>query len=297
MPTANDIIWGLAVPLLVAAGLRWILAMISDRCCAAVPDKTAAPRPTKVSAWENCLPLAASAAIGYFVLELGPWVPDAHYEWIGAAVLLAVVVASVVGCFTQYSFVRFGLLPLAYAAVVIGVGFYLMPTYPDLSPAYSTYLACWCGGVFVLSVAVDVYPYNGSWPFAVVLIGTCLAAAGIAFLSDSMRFAQVTALAFAATLGLSIIGLLMRRPLLSGLGLPLMVYLAGMLLIAHTNSWSDVSLVSYWLPMVGPFLAVMAGLLISPVRFPKAHAAVVILAAAIPATVGVAMAVVASLPE
>lgn len=297
MPTANDIIWGLAVPLLVAAGLRWILAMISGRCCPPASADGEESRPKQVLAWENCLPLAVAAGIGYFVLELGPWVPESHYEWIGAAVLLAVVVASIVSCFTRYAFVQFGLLPIAYAAVVIGAGFFLMPNYPDLSPAYSTYLACWCGGVFVLAVMVDIYPYNGSWPFAVVLIGTCLAAAGIAFLSDSMRFAQVTGLAFAVTLGLSVIGLVMRRPLLTGLGLPLMVYLAGMLLIAQTNSWSDVPFSSYWLPMVGPFLSVVAGLLISPIRFPKSHTVVVILAAAIPATVGVAMAVVASLPE
>lgn len=301
MPTANDFLWGLAVPLVVAAGLRWLLAMISDRWLTRSKEDAAnqaeGSAAKRVFAWETCLPLALGAGLGYFILELGPWVPGAHYEWIAVAVSIAVVVATLVGFFGDNSIVRFGLMPIAYAGTAVGAGYLVMPTYPDLWPAYSVYLSCWCVGVLILSVAVEAYPHNGSWPFAVVLIGTSLASAGIALLSESMLFAQITGLTFAVTLGMTLVGLVLRRPLLPGLGLPLMTYLAAMLLIAQTNSWSAVPFVSYWLPMIGPLLAVIAGLVITPVKHPRWHAAAVILAAAIPATVGVAMAVLTTLPE
>lgn len=77
----------------------------------------------------------------------------------------------------------------------------------------------------------------------------------------------------------------------------MVVFLAGMLLIAQTNSFSNVPFLSYWLPLAGILLSLIAERLISVTRFPKLHAISVVLAAAIPSTVAVVMAVVETMPE
>ncbi len=298
MPSTNDLFWGLAVPLLAAAGLRLILALLSDWLWARpAGDEPDTPATKHVLAWETCLPLALGAGLGYFFLNLGPWLPKAHYEWIAAAVGLAVLVATLIDFLGRHGLVRFLVLPIGYGVTIATIGYVLMPTWDDLWPDYWTYLAYWGIGVWVLSFTIDSSKESESWPFAIVLLGTCLAAAGIVALSESMRFAQITGLTFSVLLGLTIVGLLMRRPLVPRLGLPLMVYLAGMLLIAQTNSFSDVPFLSYWLPMAGPFLAVLAGHLVPSSRFPRLHPISVILAAAIPSTGAVIMAIVATMPE
>ena len=301
MPSFSDFQWGLVVPLFAAAGLRLILAFISDwlfvRPSAEGSVNVEAVPAKSVLAWETCLPLALGAGLGYFLLPLGPWVPEVEYEWIAAAVALAVLVSCVIGFLGSHWSVRFIGLPIVYAATIAAVGYALMPTWEDLWPDYRTYLIFWCMGAWLLSVAIDQSTLLKSWPFAVVMLGTCLAAAGIALLSESMRFAQITGLTVAVVLGLSLVGLVLRRPLLSGLGLPLVVYLAGMLLIAQTNSFSEVPFACYWLPMGGLFLSVVVGQLVPTVSFPKLHAASTILAAAIPSTVAIIWAVVATLPE
>lgn len=301
MSFTKDFIWGLAVPLLAAAGLRLVLALLSDWLFArsATDERSASDRlPTKqVLAGETCLPLALGAGLGYFLLNLGPWLPKTQYEWIAAGVGLAVLVATQISFLGRHWTVRFFALPLAYAATIYGVGYALMPTWDDLWPDYQTYLVGWCVGVWILSFTIDISKESEAWPFAVVWLGTSLAAAGIVLLSESMRFAQITGLTFSVLLGLTLVGLILRRPLLPQLGLPLGVYLAGMLLIAQTNSFSDVPFACYWLPLAGPLFSLVAGHCLPSSRFPKLHAVCVILAAAIPSAGAVIMAIVASMPE
>ncbi|RCS40466.1 hypothetical protein DTL42_24125 [Bremerella cremea] len=301
MPSLNDLLWGLVAPLFAAAGLRLVLAFLSDWLFARPVDKDstsgdAAPA-KRVLAWETCLPLALGAGLGYFFLPLGPWVPEVEYEWIAAAVGLAVVASTVVGFLGNHWSARFIGLPIFYAATAVAVGYALMPTWDDLWPDYRTYLVFWCLGAWLLSVAIDQSSLPASWPFAIVVLGTCLATSGVVLLSESMRFAQISGLTVGVVLGLTVVGLILRRPLLNGLGLPIVVYLGGMLLIAQTNSFSEVPFLCYWLPMGGLLLAVVTGQLVSRTSFPKLHATSMILAAAIPSTVAVIMAVVATMPE
>ncbi|MEW4565929.1 hypothetical protein AB1K70_25660 [Bremerella sp. JC770] len=300
--SGNDLLWGLAAPLLVAAGLRFVLAGIARLLVQGDQpdtdsDATATPAMPAGTSLETSVALVAGAAVGYFVLKLGPWVPDAHYEWLPLGIVIAMLVASVVGLLGQSPLVRFAVLPVSYAAVAAGVGYLLMPTWDDLSPAYAPYLASWCVVVVLVSVTTELAPEGRRWPFAVVWLGTCLAAAAIVAISESLRFAQIAGLTFGASLGLVAVGLMMRRSLLGGVGLTLTTYLAGILLIAEVNSWSDVPLVSYWLPMAGPLFAAVLGMLL-PAKVPAAlRATLVILAAAIPSTIAVVLAIVATLSE
>ncbi|PQO31525.1 hypothetical protein [Blastopirellula marina] len=301
MSFTKDLIWGLAVPLLAAAGLRLILALLSDWLFARsakdeLSDTERLP-PKQVLAWETCLPLALGAGLGYYFLNLGPWLPKTQYDWIAATIGLTVLVTTVLGFLGRHWTVRFLVLPMVYGATIVTVGYVLMPSWPDLWPDYWTYLVCWCIGVWILAVMLDNSREIDSWPFAIVLMGTSLAVSGIAFRSGSMRFAQITGLAFAVLLGLTLLGLVLRRPLLRGLGLSMMVFLAGMLLIAQTNSFSSVPFVCYWLPLAGPLFSLVAGHFLPSSRFPKLHAVCVILAAAIPSTGAVLMAIVATMPE
>ncbi len=295
-------LWGLAVPLAVAAGLRWIIAWLASHLVAKDRDGDKSGdinsvSVSRISAFETSLPLTVGAAVGYFVLKLGPWIPDAHYEWLPTGIAIATLASLGVCLAGQSAAVRFAILPIVYAAVASGVGYLLMPTWEDLSPSYHPYLICWILGVTAVSTATDLSPESRRWPFSVVWIGTSLAVSAIVAISESLRFAQIAGLTLGACLGIILVGLLMHRSLLGGVGLTITTYLAGILLIAHVNSWSDVPIASYWLPMAGPLLAAILGMLL-PLRLAASlRAAVVILAAAIPSTIGVILGLVATLSE
>ncbi|PQO35715.1 hypothetical protein C5Y96_08655 [Blastopirellula marina] len=298
----NDLLWGLAVPLLTAGGLRLLLVWLFQQFAAAgnrdpAPEATASAENPRAYPLETSLPLVVGAAVGYFVLKLGPWIPDAHYEWLPVGIAIAMLAAVAVGLLGQSVLIRIAVLPLVYAVVTAGIGILLIPTWEDLSPPYAPYLFCWCIGVTAVSVVTQLSPESNRWPFAVVWLGTCLAVAAIVAISESLRFAQIAGLTFAASLGLVATGLSLRRCLLDGVGLTLTIYLAGILLIAQVNSWSAVPLASYWLPMAGPLLAAVVGVLLSQKCSPALRATLVILAAAIPSTIAVILAFVATLSE
>ena len=298
----NDLLWGLAAPLLTAAGLRCVLALISQRFFDDVKNdsdstQTASPLTKPASALETSLPLAIGAAVGYFMLNLGPWVPDAHYEWLPIGIAIAMLTASAVGLLGKSALIRFGILPIAYGTVAAVAGYLLMPTWDDLTPPYVPYLLCWCVGVAAVSIASELSPESSRWPFAIVWLGTCLAIAAIVAISESLRFAQVAGLTFGASLGLAVTGLLLGRSLLGGTGLTLTTYLSGILLISHVNSWSDVPMISYWLPLAGPFLAAVLGGLLPEKVSPSVRATTVILSAAIPSTIAVILGIVATLSD
>ncbi|QDU77811.1 hypothetical protein Pan97_48900 [Bremerella volcania] len=298
----NDLLWGLAAPLVTAAGLRFVLVWIAHQLFPvdkSEPDSEEIPSATNdpVSPLETSLPLVAGAAVGYFKLKLGPWIPDAHYEWLPIGVVMAMLAASAVSLMGRSALVRFGILPVVSAAVAAGVGYLLMPTWDALSPPYVPYLLCWCVGVTVVSATTELSSESSRWPFTVVWLGTCLAVSAIVAISDSLLFTQIAGLPFGASLGLVVAGIFLGRSPLGGIGLTSTTYLAGILLIAHVNSWSDVPIVCYWLPMAGPFLAAVLGMFL-PFKFPAAlRATLVILAAAIPSTIAVAMGIVATLSE
>lgn len=298
----NDLLWGLAAPLLTAGGLRLVLVWIGQQFAPvegtdpASVETTSATTP-QVSPLETSPPLVIGAAVGYFMLKLGPWLPDAHYEWFPVAVVIAMLTAVIVGLLGQSVLIRIAILPLAYASVAAGVGYLLMPTWDDLSPPYAPNLMCWCLGVTAVSVVTQLSPESSRWPFAVVWLGTSLAVAAIVAISESLRFAQIAGLTFGASLGLIAMGLLLRRALLGGVGLMLTTYLAGILLIAQVNSWSEVPMVSYWLPMAGPLLSAVVGMSLSQKSSPALRASLVILAAAIPSTIAVIVAFNSTLPE
>lgn len=300
--SGNDLLWGLAAPLLTAAGLRCLLVLIIRQFTGETKNDSDSTQKvstatTSASALETSLPLVVGAAVGYFMLKLGPWVPDAHYEWLPIGITIAMLTASTVGLLGNSALTRFVLLPFSYAAVAAAVGYLLMPTWEDLSPPYGPYLLCWCISVAAVSIATEFSPESSRWPFAVVWLGTCLAVAAIAAISESLRFAQVAGLTFGASLGLAVTGLFLGRSLLGGIGLTLTTYLSGILLIAHVNSWSDVRMISYWLPLAGPLLAAVLGGVLPQKVSPAIRATLVILAAAIPSTISVVLGFVATLSE
>lgn len=295
----NDLVWGLVAPLLLAAILRWGLAALTDRCTRQPTEAVPGPPSRRILAWETSLPYLAAVAVGYFVLKLGAFSPQAHYEWLPASVGLAAMAACLADLVFGPVWLRVSVRLLLYAATVVLAGYLLMPTWEDLALPYPIFLGVWIatGGIVALAIDFSTVPQRpdqgGTWPWMVVVLGTCLAAAAVVALSESLRFAQVAGLAFSATLGVAIGGILRREAWLPSLGLPLVVHLAGILLIAQTNSYSDVPWWSYVLPMAGLLLAVAGGQAASGKRAVVTQACIMICMAAIPATIAVILAVLA----
>ena len=123
-----------------------------------------------------------------------------------------------------------------------------------------------------------------------MVLGTCLATAAVVAWSESLRFAQVAGLAFSASVGVMLAGLITRKALLPRLGLPVVVHLAGILLVALVNSYSNVPWVSYLLPLIGLLLALVAVRLVPSTASALLQASVLILVAAISSAAAVILA-------
>lgn len=300
----KDLGWGVLVPLLLAAALRIALAVLMDRLVPAeapvepARSKSASSKASgrRVFAWETCLPYAAGVAVGYFMLNLGPLRPEAHYQWLPAAIGLATIAPCLADAVGGPVALRVGARILLYAATGAVAGYLLMPTWDDLAFPYTVYLTAWIAAVFSLALAADLpgavadRDQNHEWPWAMVVLGTCLATAAVVALSESLRFAQMASLAFSASLGVVLAGLVRRKPPFPGMNLPVMVHLAGILLVAQVNSYSNVPWISYLLPLSGLAVALGASWLVPSTASAVLRSSVVIFLAAISSAAAVILA-------
>lgn len=238
----NDIAFGFAIPAVIVMA---ILLM--------------ARRAASMRRFAILLAIAIAFVAGYFPLKLGPLTPQSHWHWIPSSLIAACLVAALLAGNEASRSLR----AVVYTLVALATGWLLVPTWPDLAPSRSVYLATWpvltAGIAFFVDEAALRTPERST---ALMLFVTCSASSVLIVLSDNLRFAQM-----ALILAGIFIGILLysetslripnvkalkenkrRSPIAASIGLPVAVSLCGLLLVARVNSFSAVPLVAYFLP-------------------------------------------------
>jgi len=234
----TDIVYGCLAPALVAGAVVWALHRKSLGAAGSRFGASAA--------------LAAGFFLGYRLLSLSPWMPEAHWQWLPYAVLLAAVVGPIVTAPRGSWPVRIG----SCAIVAIAAAWFLVPAWEKLEPSRLVYLIGWV--VYVTSLTALLSPLTSRFPgplLPVVLAATLLAGGMVLFLADILRFAWIGVAGAGAMAGIATVAAFDKRTdAIAGVTLPFAVLLAGALLVGRLNSFSDVPWVSYLLVPLAPLL-------------------------------------------
>ncbi len=228
------------------------------------------------------LAVAGGFLAGYWLLRLGPIVPQIDRDWVPYAVLLAVLPAAIPLRGRRADLLRCALL----GGVVLVAAAVLVPTWPSLNPSRAVYLTVW--SIYTIAVACvmtviarrqrttesssedsveikaeSVRPTRGGLPWLATMILALAAASAVLALSGSLRFAQTTTAGMAAFAGL-LLGLWYqdRRPALDGVAIVYTLLICSALLTGKVNSFSSIPTISYMILPLAPIaygLALPAG--------------------------------------
>lgn len=194
--------------------------------------------------------LAAGFWTGYWLLQLGALIPGSHWEWIGYAALLSLTVGPTACAAGVSSLER----TLPYVLISLFSAVLLAPQWDDLSPSPTVHIVVWTGLAVVVMTLLE--PLSARWggSFLAAVYGVvAMTGSAVLMLAGSMRFAQILGCAVGALFGLFVVCLLDgRRPRLIGVAATFTILVAGMLLIGRVQSFSDVPLASYILPVIAP---------------------------------------------
>lgn len=195
--------------------------------------------------------------LGYFLLKLGPYSPEAHWHWLPYAMLLALVIGPVSLAAGVTSFERV----LLYALVAVIAGRLLVPDWEDLKPSPLAHLVFFAIYSTLLASVLESQRrhFSGSLIATVHLIAMAFAA-GVLALSGSLRFAQIAGAGAGASAGLALAcRFVPKDDSLQGVSLVYVLLLNGILLAGRVNSFSNVPLASYLLIPLAPLsLCLMA---------------------------------------
>lgn len=248
--STRDLLLGIALPAVIAFVLTSIAVLLSRKRDA-----------TGVTAAIAVIP---GFLAGYWLLKLGPFLPEADRDWLPYAAVFALIPAMV----PQQSLRLLATRLLVLALTVVVVGWLLVPTWDHLEPSRTTHLVAWSAYTFFLSVGmlwfarVERFPdisvpetaghrdnrtYRpGSRLFLFLIVSTLAAASGLLLLSESLLFCQIMAVGMAAFAGFAIAYWCFQcRSGLEGVSLVYSLLISAALLTGKVNSFSSVPTTSY----------------------------------------------------
>jgi hypothetical protein len=231
-----DFLYGGLIPAAVAAAL-WVL----------LPRHSGAP---PLQRFATAAGFAAAVHAGYWLLALGKAVPASHWEWLPWVLLLSLAGALPVASGTRGRVLRSALLLVA----AVAASWMLVPDWEHLEP--SRLLHRFVLIVGIVAVSAGLAPLARRMPAAklLLLLAVVLVSESVILaLGGSLRFAQITGCGAAALAGMSLAAFFDRTGRTAdGIALPFALLAAGMMLIGHVNSFSDVPHISYLFPPLAP---------------------------------------------
>jgi len=235
----NDVLLGFALPALWAGGVFAVLSRFS-------PEDA-------LRRFGPSVGLVGGFLLGYFLLKLGPAVPDPdnHWHWLPFAMLLPLITGPVSQAKGVSGFESI-LLSVLVAAVA---GWWLVPDWEALDPSRATHLIVWGALVVVLIGVTEPLSRRFSGTiFGLVLFITMTFAAAVLALSGILRFAQMAGAGAGALAGLALACRFGSEEAnsLPGLAGGFVLLCCGSLLIGQVNSFSDIPLASYLLVPLAP---------------------------------------------
>jgi hypothetical protein len=240
-PTQDDLIYGIAVPAIVA----FVVCLVRKFWKADVFDRYAA-----------VLAIVPGFAYGYFRLKLGPVVPDADWEFLPYA-LIGACVAGPVAAASGTTWLDRGLL---YALAGAVLGWLIVPTWEELDPSRLVHFLVLGGYIVVVASCLEPAGEKLAGPIAPAVIAlACAGAAVVAVLSGSARFGQTPGLAAGAFAGVTLAACLDRsQNSLRGAAPAIAGLLGGMMLLARASSYDPLPLACYLLIPAVPLLLSLA---------------------------------------
>ncbi|TWT38539.1 hypothetical protein [Blastopirellula retiformator] len=234
--TPQEALYGLATPLLVAAVCYWIASrFLSEK----IRER-----------WPASLALVVGFAAGSALMNLAPWQPTQHWHWMPYALALAALVGSISAA-EGVSLLERALL---YGATAWVIAWFVAPTYDDLEPSRMSLLIGWPIYVMLIALAIDLLARRLTGPLLPAVVAASIAAGVlIVFLSGTATLMQIEAIGMAAAVGIALVATFFKdKPTFAGAALPATVLSAGYLLVAKSQSFSDVPLLAYALPPLAP---------------------------------------------
>lgn len=242
----QNLLLGIALPIVIAFVLTAISASISRN---RVFTGTAA-----------AVAVVLGFLAGYWLLKLGPVVPELDRDWLPYVAIAALVPAAI----PHRGRGLFALQLFLLAVTVAGAGWVLVPLWESLEPSRNVHVIVWSGYTFLLSSAMllidrveeQSLPQNnrdsrsGSLLWLFLIVATSGAGAALLLLSESLLFCQIMLAATAAFSGCATCYVVADRffqfrPSLSGISLVYSLLLPAAMLTGQVNSFSSVPTASY----------------------------------------------------
>lgn len=203
-----------------------------------------------IGRWASSLAFVGGFWLAYFSLGLGPWRPETHWHWLPWVMLIPLAIGPV----SEAGDVSWPERVSLYFFAAVVASWLLVPSWPDLSPPRSTYLAMTTGAV--LTTTVLVRQLQSFFPHAllcIVFAGTLLGTFVVLALSGSLRFAQMAGAGSGCLIGMAAVSpWSVQSRTLNGLSASLVMLLTGTLVVGQTNSFSNVPRASYCLLLIAP---------------------------------------------
>ena len=251
--TINDILYGGAVPVIVAVTTLFVFRYLL-------------PLAYSVRASASMATLSGFL-VGYGLLKLAPWAPEAHWHWLPYLFIAAAVVGPV-ACAVGVNHVERLLL---YLLVAVVAAWFLVPTWEDLDPSRRIHCVVFVVYVVVLASLLEPLAIRLLGPLLpIVFWATMTTAAVVLALSGSLRFAQIALAGAGSLFGVLLVACFRRHTNhVTGLVLLFSVMTVGLMLVGRVNSFSEVPLASYllvpaaplslWLGVTGPLTQMTRG--------------------------------------
>jgi hypothetical protein len=224
---------GFLLPAVAAAVVTWLLAR-------ALMQPTAA-----------LFGFVVGFQAGYWSLQLAPWIPESHWQWLPYILLFAS------GTVLLPDRHRVGfVLRWIFVLIVSGTAAWLLvPTWTDLPLSQTTYAAIFSGAVLADTVALRASS-NTSAHRAVLSyhVANALTISIVLMISGSARFALLGGCGAAAMAGLLLAALFKVAFDLDCLAFPYALFAVGTMLIGQVNSFSSVPVASYAICALMPCL-------------------------------------------
>jgi hypothetical protein len=251
--TINDILYGGAVPVIVAVTTLFVFRYLL-------------PLAYSVRASASMATLSGFL-VGYGLLKLAPWAPEAHWHWL-PYLLIASAIVGPVACAVGVNHVERLLL---YLLVAVVAAWFLVPTWEDLDPSRTIHCVVFVAYVVVLASLLEPLAIRLLGPLLpIVFWATMTTAAVVLALSGSLRFAQIALAGAGSLFGVLLVACFRRETNhVTGLALLFSVMAVGLMLVGRVNSFSEVPLASYllvpaaplslWLGVTGPLTQMTRG--------------------------------------
>ena len=241
--TPEDLGYGFGIPALAA-----MLAMVILR---RIPPLEFARK------YAPTVGLVLGFELGYWLLGLGELKVRPHFHWLPIAMVVVGVINIGVESTGASALDRL----LTYVVVTLICGWFLVPTYKDLPFPWRESLAAWTAMVVILSLAfrplVNRCP-GTLLPAIYFVMAGC--AAIVLLVSGSMERAQTAVAVAGAFLGLCLASLFdSKSQQLDGITFPTVFFFCSIMMIAQTNSFSQIPVPAYYLLPFAPVGLWLAG--------------------------------------